>query len=103
MTQQALYQGPLLVKKSPIHGYGVFASTAIEKDQVIEECHPLFLPQDSDFLINYSFQAGEESAIPLGFACIYNHSPTPNISYTYAAETKLFGFRALRLIQHGTA
>ena len=101
MTIKALYQGPIFVQKSPIHGYGVFATEAIEKGALIEECHTLVMADKNAELMSYYFNADDRSTIPLGFGCIYNHSNTPNITYCYQPDTGLMVFTALMPIKAG--
>jgi len=101
MMKQSLYRGPIIVKKSPIHGYGVFATQAIKKGSLVEECHTLFTEKKDQLFINYYFSAKNQSAIPLGYGCIYNHSFTPNVSYEYNDKTELLIFTALRNISAG--
>lgn len=101
-----LRQCQLLVKKSPIHGYGVFADQDIEEDDIIEECHTLVFPQSIPALSNYAFkgvntQNGMLSLLPLGYACIYNHSDKPNAYFDFDSNTTLLVFRSLRLIRCG--
>ena len=47
------------VKKSPVHGWGVFASEKIFKDELIEECTILELPiekgESSPLFLDYRF------------------------------------------------
>lgn len=90
----------LIVKKSPIHGYGVFADTDIQPNEIIEECYTLTL-NDNDDLNNYLFSWKDKFAIPLGFGCIYNHAPQPNAKYTMDENTSLFIVKANRLIKKG--
>ena len=48
------------VKDSEIHGLGVFATDSIREGEIIEECHLITLPIDTDtpadLLINYRFK-----------------------------------------------
>jgi SET domain-containing protein len=103
MPEDRLYVGPIYVKKSPIHGYGVFASKDLAADEVIEECYSLVYSKDSDDpFSNYAFSWKDHlSTIPLGFACIYNHSNTPNIEYNNDIDRGLVVFKTLRAIREG--
>lgn len=101
MPKDLLYQGAVFVKKSPIHGYGVFAGKDFAEGEVIEECHTLFTShRDPDFS-NYYFIAEDKAAIPLGHGCIYNHSNTPNIHYAYDPDNGLIIFTAAQAITAG--
>lgn len=101
MFEGKLYQGPIFVKKSPIHGYGVFAAADIPKGALIEECYSLLSTSKDDAFTNYYFKADENSAIPLGYGCIYNHSRTPNVTYDYFPDKGLIIFKAARFISRG--
>ena len=41
---KVLIQGRTEVKKSSIHGYGVFATEDIKKGDIVEECHFMSFP-----------------------------------------------------------
>ena len=86
------------VRKSTIHGYGVFANDFIKKDELLEECHwvriPKYVPdvncmskEDSNFIVEYQFSWPKFSdkrakhflttdawvgAFALGFGQLYN-------------------------------
>ncbi len=89
----------LLVKKSPLHGYGVFALEPIPKDAIIEETYALFCKTHHSDYQDYYFQAEEGVALPLGYGAIYNHADTPNAYYEFDLENHLLIFRANRLIK----
>lgn len=101
MPEDRLAIGPIYVKKSPIHGYGVFAAQDLAANQVIEECHVLFYDTDKDPLSNYAFSFLEKHAIPLGFGCIYNHSDQPNVQYDLDPKRQLVLFTTLRPLPAG--
>lgn len=95
MSDQRLYVGPLYVKKSPVHGYGVFAAQDLAANELIEECHTLFYREEDNAFFDYSFESNGTSALPLGFGCIYNHSSTPNITYSHDPDRRLIIFKTL--------
>ncbi len=99
--ESGLVSKKIVVKKSLIHGYGVFALEDIAEGEIIEECHTLITNGMDETLQNYYFHAKEESAIPLGFGCIYNHSDRPNASYFFDQKKELMIFKAQRLIRQG--
>lgn len=99
MAEDRLYVGPLYVKKSPVHGYGVFAAQDLAENEVIEECHTLFYRDEDNPLFDYSFESEGASALPLGFGCIYNHSSTPNVSYSHDRGRRLIIFKTLAPIR----
>ena len=99
MTQ--LINQPLIVKKSSIHGYGVFAGKLFEKDETIEECYTILSEKiDKDrALYNYYFGVEGKTAILTGFGFIYNHADLPNATYYYDELKKVTVFKAREPIQ----
>jgi len=106
------------IKKSPIHGWGVFALEDIEIGDLIEEC--LYVPietyNEGDILTHYSFPYprvfGEIKdsnkkidkiiqVIVLGYGSLYNHSLTPNIDYVTNTELGVFEFISFKKIKKG--
>lgn len=93
------------VSKSNIHGLGVFASSIIYKDEIIETT-PLFdLKNEVDVnnlsLIDYRFNwpQGEDPTtvvLPWGYGCIYNHSDSPNASWRSNLDEFVFEFFAIK-------
>jgi SET domain-containing protein len=91
----------IYVKKSPIHGFGVFASELINEGEMIEECPILRLPvkrgETNHTLIDYTFlwpksDEWENHVIGLGFASLYNHSDNPNATWISDIERDTFKF-----------
>ena len=73
-------------RKSPIHGWGVFAKSKISKGDILEQSHGLFLSRKSyegsgekNLYCNcFAFPrdaAHAEVMIPFGLGCIYNSLP----------------------------
>jgi len=93
-----LIQRPLYVKKSLIHGYGVFAKEQIKQGDTIEECYALFLKEEQSSLGNYVFNANNQSALLTGFGAIYNHADHSNASYTFDEQKQCMVFTARRFI-----
>lgn len=98
------------VDKSPIHGWGVFASEDIIEGEVIEEVPVLTLPinkgEVSGILLDYRFNwpqgvEWEEQVIGLGFASLYNHSDTANAYWVSDLDKKTFKFISNRDISAG--
>lgn len=96
----------IVLKESPVHGFGVFATQLIEKGEIIEVCPFIVFPHTRFEKIpvfqDYSFcwPRGEEwthHAIVMGFGSYYNHSDTPNASWD--TDEKSFIFYALKQIQ----
>ena len=52
-----LFQNKIFVKKSSMHGYGVFAAKKIRKGEKIEECYILISKGGDKVLEDYYFDA----------------------------------------------
>jgi SET domain-containing protein len=94
------------VRNSPIHGWGVFATSFIFKGETLEDC-PIYTVQDSTdyvplWLQNYKFNYPPygnpvtKMVITFGYGCIYNHSNTPNAAWDIHPQNEdAFRFYAL--------
>jgi hypothetical protein len=100
----------IVIDKSPIHGWGVFAKEKIYKNEVIEECPILKLPikkgESSPLLTNYrfNFPSGndwDEQVIAFGYGSLYNHSDNPNAYWFSINDKRTFLFVANRDIEMG--
>ena len=79
-----LFRSPkIVIRKSNLHEWGVFATEDIEPMEILEET-PYFVVWDEEYkaasyITTYSYGMRDDmSAIPLGAAGLYNHSETPN-------------------------
>ena len=97
----ALKRGNMTVKKSPIHGYGVFADQIFQSGDIIEESYVLPVLGHKCSLLNYLFRINEKSVMALGFGSIYNHSDTPNAEYEFELDRQVLVFKSLDVIQSG--
>lgn len=91
----------LLVKKSTIQGYGVFADEDIQPNMIIEEGYLLETEGRDIRLANYIFGYDQKSLLALGFGSIYNHSEHPNADYVCDPVLSIITFRANRFIKRG--
>jgi uncharacterized protein len=99
------------IQRSPIHGWGIFATEDIVNGEVLEEVPFLIVPmapmEASSLFLDYRFnypagQAGwKHQAIPFGFACIYNHSNTNNAEWYTDEENEIFIFKTIKDIKSG--
>jgi len=114
------------VRRSPIHGYGVFTDVLIKQGDIVEECvvpsqvieHGIENLDGREFATNnatlnkYRFLGPPTFKgmncghpyyyiVPAGYAMIYNHSEKPNTSYVYKQTERIMVFRALRNIEPG--
>ena len=97
-----LYQTKLIVKKSPTHGYGVFAGKTIKKGEIIEKCYIIISKKGGDkALEDFYFDAKGKYAVFLGFGSIYNHSDDPNADYRVSVTNRIATFKATRTIPKG--
>ena len=115
-----VYNSKIEIKKSPIHGYGVFAKENIKKDEILEECHFISFPYNEEFtsfyqsnnMARYVFifprfkkhnvkKENLEFALPLGAGCVYNSSPNANADWETDKKRRLFIFKSIKNIQKG--
>jgi SET domain-containing protein len=76
----------LVVRRSEIHRWGVFAREPIKKYEILEEFPYFKVPIDelnnSNSCMNYSYALDKNfSIIGMGFCGLYNHSFEPNVDY----------------------
>jgi|SRR6185312_2801242 len=102
MKKDSLVQKSLVVKKSMIHGYGVFAGEDFAADDVIEECHVILTYGGDRSLRDYYYSGGGKyRLIPTGFGLIYNHAVDPSATYFFDEEHEVLIFKARRPIKKG--
>lgn len=89
------------MKKSPMHGYGVFADKTIKKGEIIEECYMIVSKGGDKGLEDFYFDAKGKNAILTGFGIIYNHLDEPNADYTINQKNRLATIKAERKILKG--
>ena len=97
------------VRKSGVHGYGVFSKRDISKGELIEESYAIMLSaawEDmEEVLKSYCFAVPPlklglpSSMAALGHAMIYNHDESPNVDYKYIARHSIFKFIAAKDIE----
>ena len=105
--KSVLYHHPHIeLRKSSVHGYGVFATEDIPSDAILEEVSFITVPDNvaRDYVFIYPRGGTPLSetigitpvhALPLGYGCIYNHSDDPNASWRTDTINKLFVFFTL--------
>jgi tRNA-specific adenosine deaminase 3 len=106
MKDRLFFSHKIQLRKSPVHGWGVFAKEMIFKNEILEEIPFLILPinkgEISPLFIDYrfNFPTGDwkYQVLPMGFACYYNHSNTPNAGWYTDEENEIFVFSSNRLI-----
>jgi len=103
------YNNKIEVKKSHIHGYGVFAKENIASGEILEECHYLEVCQNLSIATNVFFSWPssadiEYHAIVLGNGSIYNSSKKDgenNADWETDIERHLYIFRSIKDIKKG--
>lgn len=100
----------IFVAPSHLHGLGVFTGAAIPADSIIEICPILYLPQEEIHILqgtiinDYYFEWDEDlsaGALALGYGSIYNHSFSPNASYSVDMEGRTIYIKAHKKIEAG--
>ena len=100
----------IVVKKSSVHGLGVFCTNPIFSGEVIEECPIFSLPipkgESSPLLIDYRFNwpqgtEWEEQVLSWGYGSLYNHSESSNAYWVSDLDRRTFKFIASRDIHPG--
>lgn len=96
----------LSVRRSRLHGWGVFAAEPIAAYELLEESpyfiSPLKELRKAPSCETYSYYLDEEtSIIGLGLAGLYNHSSDPNCSHEIDNVNQLMKHYALRDIAAG--
>ena len=100
-----LFQNPRLeVRRSSIHGWGVFAREKIEAGETLEECPFFSLDLSSPAMepVRYYWprhEPWEKLAVPSGFATLYNHSDEACADWETLEDALLFRFFAIRDIE----
>lgn len=103
------------IRKSPVHGLGVFAKQFIPKEETVEVCKLLKLGwrmayQHDPIIKDYCWgnsgckcdqckMHGPSSYLALGFGSIYNHSDDPSIKLKFDYENQMFSAIAARDIE----
>ena len=87
--KKELFRSPkIVIRKSDVHEWGVFATEDIEPMEILEET-PYFVVWDEEFescsyITTYSYGMSDTmSAIPFGAAGLYNHSEEPNAECSF--------------------
>lgn len=99
--KRELKRNKIFVKKSRLHGYGVFAAKLIRKGEIIEECYIIISRGGDKKLEDYYFDAKGKYALLTGYGIIYNHSEDPNADYFINTKRRLATIKADRNIRKG--
>lgn len=100
--KKKLFQNKIVVQRSRLHGYGVFAEKNIKKGEKIEECYMIISKRGGDkALEDFYFDAKGKYALFTGFGIIYNHADTPNADYILNIKKRLVTIKAVKPIRKG--
>ena len=99
----------IYLDKSPVHGWGVFATKPIIENEIIEICPIIDMGikrgESSPILIDYRFNWPqgtadfEKQVVCCGYGMMYNHNETPNAAWRSNLENNTFEFYALKDIR----
>lgn len=97
------------VRKSPIHGMGVFAKENIKSGEIIENCHFTILEKNffeidkklQEYVFAYPKINPIKSVVVWGYGSIYNHSKNNNADWISDEEKNVFTFFTIRDINEG--
>jgi len=106
MKDRLIFSNKIELRKSLIHGWGVFAKEDIQESEILEEVPFLILPinkgESSSLFIDYrfNFPCGNwrYQVLPAGFSCYYNHSSEPNAGWYSDEENDVFIFTTNKFI-----
>ena len=106
MKDRLIFNSKIELRKSSVHGWGVFAKEDIQANEVLEEIPFLILPiekgETSSMFIDYrfNFPCGnwKYQVLPAGFSCYYNHSNEPNAGWYIDEENDIFVFTSNKFI-----
>jgi SET domain-containing protein len=95
------------VRKSSIHGYGVFAKENINEGDLLEEAYYINVKHGRNvnsykFKLPLNGNGKREYAIPLGFGCIYNTSSNntrPNADWYIDLDNNIYIYKAIKKIK----
>lgn len=97
--------------ESSIHGWGVFATSDIDSNELLEEA-PILKIADyhsnniGNLLEEYRFlwptcEPYTEVVVGFGFSSMYNHSNSPNAMWTHNLEKRVLVFKSVKPISAG--
>lgn len=83
---QLIYSEKLVVRRSDIHRWGVFARQRIKKYEILEEFPYFLIPTEEinqcNSCIPYSYVLDDKfSIIGMGFCGLYNHNSESNVNF----------------------
>ena len=106
MKDRLFFNNKIELRKSSVHGWGVFAKEDINVNEILEEVPFLILPINKgdstslfiDYRFNFPCGDWKYQVLPAGFSCYYNHSNTANAGWYSDEENNIFVFTTNRFI-----
>ncbi|HWY99065.1 MAG TPA: SET domain-containing protein-lysine N-methyltransferase [Bacteroidia bacterium] len=107
------YHNPKIeVRKSKLHGVGVFAKKAIKRNEVLEENHFILIKGDwhrlprlvQEYIFGWTKimpDAKSKAALVFGTGPLYNSSPKPTADWQTSVKRKRFIYFAIKDIKAG--
>ena len=92
------------IKKSPIHGWGLFSKNLIFKNTIALQAPVTIIPEKEycpDVLTRYTFTTQEKTMISFHYISYINSSNTPNVVYSYDDKNKIIILITLSEIKPG--
>lgn len=103
--EHLLFATKIIIKRSPIHRWGIFAREKIHKHEIIEESPYIFVPSDEISTcyscLPYSYDLYEDSIIGMGNCGLYNHSFDANVDYEIDKVNEIMRHYAIKDINAG--
>jgi len=110
---KSYYHNPKIeVRKSPVHGVGIFAKKAIKMNEVLEENHYIILKGDwhklpslmQEYIFGWTKELTDsksKAALVFGNGPLYNSSPDPNADWHTNVKRNRFIYFAIKNIKAG--
>lgn len=104
-----LINNKIYASKSPIHGWGAFASEDISSGEIVEECPVIKMDEKFSglpseikrYAFSWKYGLSQKPCIVMGYGGVYNHSDNNNLEY-YTDEAKdVMVYKASRDIKAG--
>ncbi len=100
-----LFLNKIEIRKSKIHGWGIFTNCDLFTGEKIEDCNVVILSKEDQIrgteMNRYMFSYKDEFFITLGLCSNLNGSKEPNVYYILDRENKIASFYAKENINKG--
>ena len=106
MKTELLRSDNICIRRSEVHGWGVFAKADIQAGETLEEGPFYRLGMGSHAMESVRFywprdEPWECMAVPAGFSMLYNHDDEANANWETLEPDQIFRFFAVRDIAAG--